>query len=119
MKNQLTVRGFGDDLAGAVRRLAAREQISLNQVAVRLLRQGAGLSDPAAPTRIPGRPIESLFGTWAPGNADAVCSWPFQNARWWTFRTARHGHQNCTHACWPNLQPLCARCHNRETGLGR
>ena len=44
---QLTVRGFGEDLSAAIRRLAAEEQVSLNQAALRLLRRGAGLSDGA------------------------------------------------------------------------
>lgn len=72
MKNQLTVRGFGDDLARAVRRLAAREQISLNQAALKLLRQGAGLPDPNATTQLPRRPIEDLFGVWTTENAEAA-----------------------------------------------
>ena len=72
MKNQLTVRGFGEDLASAVRRLAAREQISLNQAAIKLLRRGAGLSETQAPTQLPRRPIEDLFGAWTQEDADAV-----------------------------------------------
>ena len=43
--NQLTVRGFDDDLSASVRRLAKREGISLNQAALKLLRRGAGLTD--------------------------------------------------------------------------
>ena len=72
MKNQLTVRGFGEELAGAVRRLAVREQISLNQAAIKLLRRGAGLPDPGAPAEMAKRPIEDLFGVWTPENAKAV-----------------------------------------------
>ena len=72
MKQQLTVRGFGEDLANAVQRLAAREQISLNQAALRLLRQGAGLSDPFGSPKPPHRPIEDLFGSWTQENAVAV-----------------------------------------------
>ena len=43
--NQLTVRGFDDELSAAVIRLAKREGISLNQAALKLLRKGAGLTD--------------------------------------------------------------------------
>ena len=42
--HQLTVHGFDDELSAAVRRLAKREGISLNQAALKLLRKGAGLS---------------------------------------------------------------------------
>ena len=42
---QLTVRGFDDDLERAIRQLARRERISLNQAALKLLRRGAGLPD--------------------------------------------------------------------------
>ena len=42
--NQLTVRGFGDELGESIRRLAQREGISLNQAALKLLRKGAGLT---------------------------------------------------------------------------
>ena len=43
--NQLTVRGFDDELSAAMQGLARREGISLNQAALRLLRKGAGLTD--------------------------------------------------------------------------
>ncbi|WP_420636072.1 hypothetical protein [Candidatus Palauibacter sp.] len=42
---QLTVRGLGDDLTSAIRRLANRDGTSLNRAAVKLLRRGAGLED--------------------------------------------------------------------------
>lgn len=38
--NQLTVRGFDDELSSAVRRLAKTEGVSLNQAALRLLKKG-------------------------------------------------------------------------------
>ena len=41
---QLTVRGFGDDLAERIQRLAIREGKSLNQTVLKLLRKGAGLT---------------------------------------------------------------------------
>ena len=46
--NQLTVRGFDDELSDRLRGLARREGISLNQAALRLLRKGAGLPTAAA-----------------------------------------------------------------------
>ena len=42
--NQLTVRGFDDELSAIMRRLAKQEGISLNQAALRLLRKGAGIT---------------------------------------------------------------------------
>ena len=69
MKNQLTIRGFGEEVAGSVRRLATREQISLNQAAIKLLRQGAGLSGPFGPPIASRRPIEDLFGAWTQEDA--------------------------------------------------
>ena len=45
--NQLTVRGFDDELAERIQRLAKRDGTSLNQAALKLLRKGAGLADPA------------------------------------------------------------------------
>ena len=42
---QLTVRGFDDELAEAIRQLARRDGTSLNQAALKLLRRGADLSD--------------------------------------------------------------------------
>ena len=41
--NQLTVRGFDDELAERIRRLAKQDGTSLNQAALKLLRKGAGL----------------------------------------------------------------------------
>ena len=43
--NQLTIRGFDDELAHRIRQLASREGISLNRAVLRLLREGVGLED--------------------------------------------------------------------------
>ena len=69
---QLTVRGFGDDLGAAVRRLAARERISLNQAALRLLRRGAGLPDGGEQAGAVGTSLDHLFGTWTTAEADEL-----------------------------------------------
>ncbi|MCY3862131.1 MAG: hypothetical protein OXG34_01720 [bacterium] len=69
---QLTVRGFGDDLGAAVRRLAARERISLNQAALRLLRRGAGLSDRAEQADAVGASLDHLIGNWTTAEADEL-----------------------------------------------
>lgn len=41
--NQLTIRGFDDELANRIRQLASREGSSLNRAVLRLLREGVGL----------------------------------------------------------------------------
>ena len=64
---QLTVRGFDDELSDRLRRLAHREGISLNEADLRLMRRGAGLPD--------GRPIgnslDHLAGSWTEAEAAA------------------------------------------------
>ena len=63
--NQLTVRGFDDELAELIRRLAKRDGTSLNQAALKLLRKGAGLTDPARITDTVGSSLDHLIGTWS------------------------------------------------------
>lgn len=68
---QLTVRGLGDELIRAIRRLAARDATSLNRAAVKLMRRGAGLADGPGPNRI-GTSLDDLIGTWSDAEADEV-----------------------------------------------
>ena len=68
--NQLTVRGFDDELSASLRRLAKSEGISLNQAALRLLRKGAGLSDGAGGADVVGSSLDHLIGTWTREEAD-------------------------------------------------
>ncbi|MCY4134346.1 MAG: hypothetical protein OXG30_05475 [bacterium] len=68
--DQLTVRGFGDELGAAVRRLAAGEGISLNQAALRLLRRGAGLSEDVERPWAVGASLDHLIGSWTALEAD-------------------------------------------------
>lgn len=68
--DQLTVRGFGDELGAAMRRLAAREKISLNQAALRLLRRGAGLSEDVERPGAVGTTLDHLIGSWSTQAAD-------------------------------------------------
>ena len=70
--DQLTVRGFGDELGAAVRRLAAQERISLNKAALRLLRRGAGLSDGVDQPSTVGSSLDHLIGSWSSREADAL-----------------------------------------------
>ncbi|WP_420638137.1 hypothetical protein [Candidatus Poriferisocius sp.] len=67
---QLTVRGFGDELGAAVRDLADRERISLNQAALRLLRRGAGLEGGRGNPKAVGTSLDHLIGSWTAEEAD-------------------------------------------------
>ena len=71
MVNQLTLRGFDDELRDHLRSLAAREGISLNKAALRLLRKGAGLTAGAGGNGKIGSSLDHLFGTWTDEEADA------------------------------------------------
>ncbi len=72
--NQLTVRGFDDDLSASLRRLANREGISLNQAAMRLLRKGAGLSDGTGQADTVGSSLDHLIGKWSEAEASQMDS---------------------------------------------
>ena len=63
--NQLTVRGFDDELAERIQRLAKRDGTSLNQAALKLLRKGAGLADPNQGPDTVGASLDHLIGTWS------------------------------------------------------
>ena len=70
--NQLTVRGFDDELSAAVSRLAKREGISLNQAALKLLRKGAGLADGSGGADTVGASLDHLIGSWTVAEADEM-----------------------------------------------
>ena len=67
--NQLTVRGFDDELSERIRRLAKRDGTSLNQAALKLLRKGAGLADPAQKADTVGVSLDLLIGSWSDDEA--------------------------------------------------
>ena len=67
---QLTVRGLGDELTRAIRRLANRDGTSLNRAAVKLLRRGAGLEKTGSDTV--GSSLDHLIGTWSDAEADEI-----------------------------------------------
>ena len=62
--NQLTVRGFDKVLARRIREVAKARGLSLNQAAVLLIRQGAGLAPVEASARV-GDSMKALIGTWS------------------------------------------------------
>jgi len=61
---QLTVRGFDQELERRIRDLAKRTGISLNQAVLRLLRKGAGLEPQGGDPRVIGDGLNDLIGTW-------------------------------------------------------
>ena len=67
--NQLTVRGLGDELVRAIRRLANRDDTSLNRAAVKLMRRGAGLDDGQGADTV-GSSLDHLIGTWSDADVD-------------------------------------------------
>ena len=70
--NQITVRGFDDELSASLRRLAKREGLSLNQAALRLLRRGAGLAEGADRADTVGASFDQLIGSWTQADADEM-----------------------------------------------
>ena len=70
--NQLTIRGFDDQLADRIRRLAKRDSTSLNQAALKLLRKGAGVADPGQGPDTVGSSLDHLIGSWSDDEAAEV-----------------------------------------------
>ncbi len=61
---QLTVRGFDKALARRLKEVAKTQRISLNQAAVMLLRQGAGIDPISKPPQRIGDSLNKLIGAW-------------------------------------------------------
>jgi hypothetical protein len=61
---QLTVRGFDQELERRLRNLAREEGISLSRAALRLLRRGAGIEEPASTDRV-GTELDEFIGDWS------------------------------------------------------
>ena len=70
--NQITVRGFDDELSACLRRLAKREGLSLNEAALRLLRRGAGLAEGPVRGETVGDSFDRLIGSWTQADADEM-----------------------------------------------
>jgi len=66
---QLTIR-FDDDLNWALRATASREDISLNQAAIRLMRKGAGIAQGEPHPNAIGNSLDHLCGTWTQTDTD-------------------------------------------------
>ena len=70
--NQLTIRGFDDDLKERIQSLAKREGISLNRAAVKLLRKGAGLMDGKEGWSKVGSSLDWFIGSMSREEADEL-----------------------------------------------
>lgn len=64
--NQLTIRGFDDDLRREIEALSRERGISLNRAAVLLIRRGAGLDDEGANAnaKLIGASLDEFIGSW-------------------------------------------------------
>lgn len=63
--DQLTVRGFDKQLERRLREVARARGVSLNQAALVLLREGAGLGGPEHRARVVGNALDHLIGAWS------------------------------------------------------
>ncbi len=70
--NQLTIRGFDDELNETIRQLAEREGISLNRAAVKLLKKGAGMMDGKEGGSKVGSSLDWFIGSMSREEADEL-----------------------------------------------
>ncbi len=69
---QLTIRGFEEELVLRIKKLAQNEGISLNQAVLRLLRKGAGLSERKETPDVVGSSLDHFIGTWSTKEAEEI-----------------------------------------------
>lgn len=62
---QLTVRGFDKDLERRLRDVARAKGVSLNQAALLLMREGAGIQSPRRRANVVGESLDALIGSWS------------------------------------------------------
>jgi hypothetical protein len=62
---QLTIRGFDEALEKQLRKVAAGENLSLNKVVLKLLKEATGLAaDQQSPNRVGDR-LDAFMGVWS------------------------------------------------------
>jgi len=61
----LSLRGFDKELERRLRELARRENVSLNEAALLLLRRGAGLDEAGQPSAVVGDALDRFIGVWS------------------------------------------------------
>jgi hypothetical protein len=62
---QLSLRGFDEELERQIRQLARKEKISLNKAALRLMRRGAGILESSDADATIGDSLDSFIGRWS------------------------------------------------------
>ena len=68
--NQLTLRGFDDELSERLQQLARKEHLSLNKAALKLLRQATGIDDDEPRKKRVGPALDEFIGCWTPTEAE-------------------------------------------------
>lgn len=72
--NQLTLRGFDDELLHKLRQIAKERGVSLNKAALFLLNKGAGLGRAHHGAEVVGDSLDHLIGTWSSEEARELLS---------------------------------------------
>ena len=62
---QIVLSEFDDELTASIRRVAEREQISMEEAALKLLRKGAGLGVGRKPDGKIGNSLDHFIGSWS------------------------------------------------------
>ncbi len=62
---KIVLSEFDDELAASIRRVAEREQISMEEAALKLLRKGAGLGVGRKPDGKIGNSLDHFIGSWS------------------------------------------------------
>lgn len=71
MMKQLTLRGFDEEVAREIERVAREEGLSLNRSVQRILRRGVVLMA-HEDDRVVGNSLDHLIGTWSAKEADEL-----------------------------------------------
>ena len=62
--NQLTIRGFDDELRARLEALARERGLSLNKAALLLMQRGAGLEVEGRAANVIGDALDDFIGSW-------------------------------------------------------
>ncbi len=65
MKQQITIRGFGEELESKLHAVARKHRISLNKAAIILMKQGAGLRPENEGPQTVGHSLDTFIGSWS------------------------------------------------------
>lgn len=68
----MTLRGLGKELESYLLHVAAEENLSMNQAAIRVLKRGAGLAERRGRSEKIGSALDEFAGTWSASKAKAL-----------------------------------------------